>query len=191
MELIDRIEETLRGMVADASAGVREAAAEALDRIRMRRQEGALLSKLKSGTIEERVRIVYAAPEIGGVEGLSILLAALADPNEEVRGAAVRTIEVFATPQVLQALVGMLTREKGAVLGNILDALGKSRRKELGPVVERYLEHPDAEIRGRAIVALARISGAAGWEKILRQAGSPDPAVRAAVARALGEWSRG
>ena len=156
-----------------------------------RRQAGVILEKLKSGTVEERVRIVYAAPEIGGGEGLSVLLAALSDPNEEVRGAAVRTLEAYPAPPVLQAMVAMLPREKGVVLGNLIETLGKSRRKELGPVIERYLEHPDGEIRGRAIVAYARVSGAAGWERILGQAESADQAVRAAVARSLGEWSRG
>ena len=189
--MIDRIEETLRRMSTDPSLLVREAAADALDRIRVRRQAGVILEKLKSGTVEERVRIVYAAPEIGGAEGLSILVAALSDPNEEVRGAAVRTLEGYPVPQVLQAMVAMLPREKGVVLGNLLDALGKSRRKELGPVIERYLEHPDGDIRGRALVAFARVSGAAGWERILGQAGSADQAVRAAVARSLGEGRRG
>ncbi len=186
--MIDRIEETLRNMLSDPSAAVREAASAALDRIRAKRTIGASLEKLGSGTVEERLRIVYAAGEIGGTEGVAVLVAALSQDAEEVRGAAVRTLEGFLTAPVLQTMVRMLPREKGVVLCNILDALGKSRRKELCPFIEKFMAHADPEVRARAIMAYARVS-AGGWEKVLLQAGSPDDAVRAAVARSLGEWT--
>ncbi len=57
------------------------------------------------------------------------------------------------------------------------------------PVVEKFLEHPDAEVRGKAIVAYARVADPAGWEKILGRAAEKNDTVREAVARALGEWT--
>ncbi len=132
---------------------------------------------------------MFAAEEIGGSEGLSILLAALTDAEAEVRGAAARALSAFPTPAVLKALVGRMSAEQGVVLGNLLETLGKSRRKELMPVVEKYLEHPDAEVRGKAIVAYARVADAAAWEKVIARAGEKNDTVRAAVARALGEWT--
>lgn len=186
--MIDRIEDTLRRMLSDPSAAVRDAANASLDRIRAKRLKAACLEKLRSGTLEERVRVVFTAEDMGGGEGLAVLLAALSDGAAEVRGAAVRALEGFLTPPVLQTMVGMLPREKGVVLGNLLEALGKSRRKELCPIIEKYMEHPDTEVRGRAIVAYGRVS-AGGWEKIISLASSPEGAVRAAVALSLGEWT--
>ncbi len=187
--LLDRVEETVRGMLQDSSPAVREAASSALDRLRAKRSAPALIRKLQAAPLEERVRLVFAAEEIGGSEGLSILMAALADAEAEVRGAAARALAAFPTAAVLKSLVGRLSAENGVVLGNILETLGKSRRRELVPVVEKFLEHPDAEVRGKAIVAYARVTDPAGWEKIIGRAAEKNDTVRAAVARALGEWT--
>ncbi len=187
--LIDRVEDTARGMMQDSSPAVREAASSALDRLRAKRSAPALIQKLKAAPLEERVRLVFAAEEIGGSEGLSILLSALSDSEAEVRGAAARALAAFPSAAVLKTLVGRLPAEKGVVLGNLLETLGRSRRRELMPVVEKYLEHPDAEVRGKAIVAYARVADAAGWEKIIGRVAEKNDTVRAAVARALGEWT--
>ncbi len=187
--LVDRIEETLRGMLQDASPPVREAASSALDRLRAKRAAPVLIKKLGGAPLEERVRIVFAAEEIGGSEGLSILLAALSDAEAQVRGAAARALAAYPSPAVLKAIVTRLSAEKGVVLGNLIETLGKSRRRELMPIVEKYLEHPDAEVRGKALVAYARVTEAPGWEKIIGRSAEKNDLVRAAVARALGEWT--
>ena len=62
------------------------------------------------------------------------------------------------TGNVLRILVARLPGEKGVVLGNLLEVLGKSRRKELAPIIETYLGHPDVEVRGKAIQAYARVA---------------------------------
>jgi len=185
----DRIEEVLRGMLQDPSPAVREAASSALDRLRAKRAAPALIEKLHAAPLEERVRLVFAAEEMGGGEGLSILLAALTDAESQVRGAAARALAAFPSPPVLKAMVGRLSGEKGVVLANLLESLGKSRRRELMPIMEKFLEHPDAEVRGTAIVAYARVTESAGWEKIIGRSAEKNDTVRAAVARALGEWS--
>lgn len=185
----DRIVGTLQEMLADPSVAVRVSASAAIDRLRAKRRTPAYLETLKHGALEERVRIVFAAEEIGGRERLSILLAALSDSEPEVRGAAVRALESTPTPEVLRSLVSQLQRENGVVLGNLLEALGKSGRKELSPILEKYLDHPDYEVCGKAIVAYARVAEGNCWEQVLRRAQSESDTVRAAVARALGEWS--
>jgi len=186
----DRIEEALEGMLTDSSVAVRVAASSAMDRVRAKNRYPVHLEQLKRGTLEDRVRIVYAAEEIGGREGLSLLLAALSDAEAEVRGAAVRALESTLTPPVLKAMVARLPQENGVVLGNLLEALGKSHRKELSPILEKYLDHPDFEVCGKAIVAYARVAEGDRWEQVLRRATSESETIRAAVARALGEWSR-
>lgn len=187
--MIGRIEETLKKMLSDPSAAVRLAASAALDKLRVKRTVSSYFQMLRTGALDERVRVVFAAEEIGGPEGQSLLLAALSDKDKEVRGAAVRALESSLTGPVLKRMVARLPEEKGVVLGNLLEALGKSRRKEMAPIVEVYLEHPDAEVRGKAIQAFARVAENTGWEKILVHAAEKDETVRAAAARALGEWS--
>ncbi|MBK5095676.1 MAG: hypothetical protein JJE32_08355, partial [Deltaproteobacteria bacterium] len=64
--MIDRIEETLKEMLSDPSTAVRLAASAALDKIRAKKSVSSYLEMLKTGALEERVRVVFAAEEIGG-----------------------------------------------------------------------------------------------------------------------------
>jgi hypothetical protein len=187
--MIDRIEETLRKLLADPSGAVREAASAALDRTRARRSVAELRERLRSGSVEEKLRSIYAAGEIGGAEGVHLLVEALADADAEVRAVAVRALAPFPSPPVLKALWEMLPRERGVVLGNLLEALGASGRRELSPHVERFLDHPEALVRAKAVLSFARMTDAAGWGKLLARAADPDETVRAAVAEALGSWT--
>jgi HEAT repeat protein len=83
----------------------------------------------------------------------------------------------------------MLPRERGVVLGNLLETLGASGRRELAPHVEKFLDHPEPEVRAKAVTAYSRLCDDPGWEKILPHAGDPNETVRAAVAEALGNWT--
>lgn len=189
--MVDRIEEILRGLQSDPSPAVREAASFSLDRLRAKRLVDSYRKTLREGTLEERVRVVFSAEDVGGPEGISLLLAALNDGEAEVRGAAARALASFPTVPVLKALVERLPKERGVVLGNLLESLGTSRRKELAPFLAKYLGHPEAEVAAKAVAAYALVADKEGWEQILLQARSESEAVRAAAARALSEWSEG
>jgi HEAT repeat protein len=189
--VIERIEEILRVLQSDPSPSVREAASSSLDRLRAKRSVASLLNTLRTGTLEERMKVVFSAEDIGGAEGISLALAALTDQEAEVRGAAARVLAFSTAVQVLRALVERIPKEEGVVLGNLLETLGRSRRRELAPVIGRYLGHPDPEVAAKAVEAYALLADKSGWEKILLQAGSESEAVRAAAARALSEWSAG
>jgi len=187
--MIDRIEDALRKLLTDPSAAVREAASGALDRTRAKRSLESYRARIRGGGVEEKIRAIQAAGEMGGSEGVSLLMEALADPGAEVRGAAVRALAAFPSPAVLKALWEMLPRERGVVLGNVLEALGASGRKELAPHVEKFLDHPEPEVRSKAVSSFARMSDAPGWGRILAMASDPSESVRAAVAEALGGWT--
>jgi len=187
--MIERIEEALKALLSDPVPAVREAASEALDRTRAKRSLARFREQLKKGTPEEKLRAVYAAGEIGGAEGVSLLLEALSDPGEEIRGVAARTLGLFPSAPVLKALWERLPKEQGVVLANLVEALGVSGRKELALHVEKYMTHPDGEVRAKAVVAFSRLADAAGWERILALCGDPEETVRAAVAAALGNWT--
>lgn len=135
------------------------------------------------------MRTVFSAEDIGGKEGVSVLLAALSNDEGEVRAAAARALAFSPTVPVLKALIERLPREKGVVLGNLLETLGKSRRKELASVVEKFLANPDPEVAAKAVMAYALTAGKEGWEKLFLQASSGNESVRSSAARALAEWS--
>ncbi len=190
MEQVELIEGALRKMMADPSPGVREAASGAYDAVRARRSVDGFLQELRTGTVEERIRIVFSAGIIGGQEGIGLLLAALADPDAEVRAVASRELSAHTTVPVLKAIVDRLPKEKGVVLANLVETLGISRRRELAPVIERFLSDPDPEVKGKAIVAYAR-TAEGPWALLLQNVAAANETVRAATARALGEWSGG
>ena len=187
--MIGRIEEALTKLLSDPSAAVRDAASGAMDHIRAKRSVEDFRSRIRGGTVEEKLRTIYAAAELGGSEGVSLLLQALSDRDGEVRGAAVRALSPFPSPSVLKSLWEMLPRERGVVLGNLLETLGASGRKELAPHVEKFLDHPEPEVRAKAVTAYSRLCDGPGWEKILPRIADPNETVRAAVAGALGGWT--
>jgi len=187
--MIERIEEVLGKLLSDPSAAVREAASGSMDRTVARRSLEGFRSRILDGTVEEKLRAIYAAADLGGSEGVSLLLQALSDPDTEIRGVAVRALASFPSPGVIKSLWEMLPRERGVVLGNLLEALGASGRKELAPHVEKFLDHPETEVRAKAVKAYSRLCDGPGWEKILSRAGDPNETVRAAVAEALGVWT--
>jgi HEAT repeat protein len=187
--MIERIEEALVRMMSDPSEAVREAASGAMDRTRAKRSVEELRARVGVGTVEEKLRTIYAAADIGGTEGVSVLMQGLSDRDAEIRGAAVRALSPFPSPGVIRSLWEMLPRERGVVLGNLLETLGAFGRKELAPHVEKFLDHPEPEVRAKAVTAYARLCDAPGWEKILSRAGDANESVRAAVAGAMGGWT--
>jgi len=187
--MIERIEEALAKLLSDRSAAVREAASGAMDRTRAKRSVEEFRSRIRGGTVEEKLLAVHAAAELGGSEGVSLLLQALSDQDAEIRGAAVRALSPFLSPGVIKSLWEMLPREQGVVLGNLLETLGVSGRRELAPHVEKFLDHPDPEVRAKAVTAYSRLCDGAEWEKILSRTGDPNETVRAAVAGAMGCWT--
>lgn len=189
--MADPVRDTLERLANDESAPVREAAVAALDRLRARDAVEEHRARLLSAPdVAERLRVVWLAEELGGGEGISLLVSALSDVDGTVRGAAVRALEAHPTPAVLKILHARLSTERGPVLANVVEALGKSRRRELAPHIEKFMGHPDPDVASRAVVAFVRVAGPESAASLVPLAGSPDPSIRAAVAVALSEWSR-
>ncbi|HEX2720155.1 MAG TPA: HEAT repeat domain-containing protein, partial [Candidatus Deferrimicrobium sp.] len=102
--MIERIEEALGKLLSDTSAAVREAASVAMDRTLAKRSVEEFRSRILGGTVEEKIRAIYAAAELGGSEGVSLLLQAISDRDAEIRGAAVRALSPFPSPGVIKSL---------------------------------------------------------------------------------------
>ncbi len=183
---MEEIERILHALVNDKVAPVKEEASIALGRFAARKNVPEFMGVLSSGKPEERLRVVYAAEEMGGEEGLKLLMKAVGDAADDVRGAAIRLLEGYPRGEVLKALVDRLPLEKGYVLGNVISVLGNSGRRELGPVLMNFINHPDTEIQARTIEALGRIGSFDALGEIMSKAESESPSVRKAVAFALG-----
>ncbi len=183
---MEEIERILHALVNDKVAPVKEEASIALGRFAARKNFPEFMGVLSSGKPEERLRVVYAAEEMGGEEGLKLLMKAVGDAADDVRGAAIRLLEGYPRGEVLKALVDRLPLEKGYVLGNVISVLGNSGRRELGPVLMNFINHPDTEIQARTIEALGRIGSFDALGEIMSKAESESPSVRKAVAFALG-----
>lgn len=84
--MIARIEEVLGKLLSDPSAAVREAASGSMDRTFAKRSLEAFRSRILGGTVEEKLRAIYAAADLGGSDGVSLLLQALSDRDAEIRG---------------------------------------------------------------------------------------------------------
>lgn len=186
---MDEIERVLNTLVQDEVTPVKDEALKAINKFNARKKFPDFMGTLTSGKPEERLRVVYAAEEMGGEEGLKLLMKAVEDTAEDVRGAAIRLLENYPRADVLKTLVECLPREKGFVLGNVISVLGKSGRKELAPILVRFVSHPDVEIQARTIEALGQIGASESVREIIAKAESETPSVRKAVAFALGEIS--
>ena len=108
-----RVEEVLRLALDDSDPEVRKAAAEAVDRLEIRRDVETLLGQLESGDPEVRVRAVYGLGGIDGAEARRGLRRALTDTAVEVRAAAVRTVLEHRDPHLLEPLLERLDDPEG------------------------------------------------------------------------------
>jgi len=79
-----------RGGVGQTAVGpiraVREAASRAMDRTLAKRSVEEFRSRIRGGSVEEKLRAIYAAAELGGSEGISLLLEALSDQTRRSAG---------------------------------------------------------------------------------------------------------
>ncbi|RMG58755.1 MAG: HEAT repeat domain-containing protein [Deltaproteobacteria bacterium] len=188
---MSQIETLLNALLKDEVEEVRDEASRALNRYEARKKFSSFLGTLSSGSVEERMRVVYAAEEIGGDEGMKLLLKALDDPSEEVRGAAARILKEYPLPEVLKAIAGRIQREKGIVLANMLAVLGNSKRKEVVPILVRFVDNPDVDVQVNALEALAKTGSPEALPKVAPLASSPNATVRKMVALYLGSISSG
>jgi len=180
------IEKVLKSLLNDEVDAVREEATKALGKFYARKKFPEFMGTLTSGKPEERLRVVYAAEEMGGDEGLKLLMRGLEDDADDVRGTAIRLLERYPRADVLKALVSRIPREKGYILGNLITVLGKSGRKEIAPILMKFVNHEDEEISARAIEAVGNVGFQESLKEILEKSTSQVASIRKAVASSLG-----
>jgi len=88
--------------------------------------------------------------------GLTGLVRLLGDPAAPVRRSALFALGQIGTAEVVIPLRSALSRLPATELPFALEALGKTKDPRVVADIARHLRHEDADVRGRAALALAR-----------------------------------
>jgi HEAT repeat protein len=107
------------------------------------------------------------------------LVAALGDPDEQVRLTAVGRLG--AVPPLAFAA----TDPSRQVRARVAYALGMLGDPEATPALLRLLDDPEEQVRDKARDALGAVGGPAAVDALLNEAAGPDPRRRAQAAKAL------
>lgn len=178
--------ELLVGLLKDPVAEVSAAAAAALERLEGVLGLDAVLTQLKKGALGEKVRAIYALAEIGGEKVLPPLVYCASRPEDDLRAAAVDALGKLGQRSTIPLLVEKLKDENSGIRAKAIAALGNFREKTVTPHLLPFLESGDGLTDVAAALALAE-TGAPGLEEpLMKLAGSPVAASRAAAATALG-----
>jgi HEAT repeat protein len=186
--------ELLAKIAASSDSGDAKTARLALARLSGPDVSGTVLSGARQG--EARVRVVYLEQLAlrNMTEALPLLHKSRADPNVDVRIAAVAALGEIAPPA-----------EEKALLDWTIEATDSAEQtRALRSLVNIVLRNPDVAGRGRTLFdlldfaapelalrllpALARISGPASAETAARLAIRDDAALADAATRALARW---
>lgn len=172
----------------DSEVRVRIAAAEALCHLKQPKGCELLLQHAKAPNPDERSSAIRALVDRQSAETLPILLESSAHRQPSVRGAAAAALAHVPTTEAVTALARLLRDPLPPVRIAAAVGLGQLRGFDARAPLNKALEDPDPAVRAFVIGALLeqgeRYEIVAGPVQVLGT--MQEPAVRAAVARALG-----
>ena len=195
-----RWDDVLRNLLSSSNPSIRMRAALAAGRIGNEDAVSALIPLLgKDADVNVRAMAAFALGEIESEKAANALIAVLKNTSTpvEVRARAVEALGKIAGAFPREQETRQ--RELGAVILEALNStdqstvrLGltatlRSRPTNAGPVIAKFLSHPNPRVRVDASNALARLrlkDGNGQLRKLI--ASDPDPIVRANAARILG-----
>jgi HEAT repeat protein len=181
-----RVRDVIRAALEDPEPEVREAAAAALDRLEEASSGERLLACFGSEDLRTRIQAVYGLSCLHDRRAHEVLRTALEDPVVDVRAAAVRALEEFPNPSLLEPLTRRLEDPESVVRRAAIVALGASGDRRVATFVETTLDDSDPAIIRDALEALAKL-GAAHLERVLPFVKHAEPTVRSAALRVLPE----
>jgi HEAT repeat protein len=176
----------------------------------------AMLAQLADRRAWRRAGAAFTLGDTCSARAVPALIAALDDPDRDVRMAATRSLGRLRAGEAAGAIVAAVAggRVPFALAGAMLTRLGPSaaapvRTLATAPdpgvrargvlllgmlgtaedagILETSLADPDPTVAARACVALGRLGTADAPERVRGMLADPDPTVRAAAATALGE----
>jgi len=178
--------QALKKMLQDEDPQVREAAAQALERLETLLSVEEVIAAMGEGPRGRRIQAIFAAEQIDSVKVLPALLAQLEDPDEDIRVAAVQVLGRKKHPKTLGELVKRLKDPSPSVRFYAAEALGEFGDKRLVPYLAQLLKGRDLNLACCAAMALGRIAAGEAQPALMAALGDERPELRAAAARALG-----
>ncbi len=172
----------------DSEVRVRVAAAEVLCNLKRPKGCELLMQYTKSPNPEERTSTIRALVEVQPMETLPILIESSEHKQPSIRGAAAKGLSHVPTPAAVTALTRLLKDPLAPVRIAAAVSLGQLHGFDVRTPLQRALDDRDLPVRAFVIGALLeqgeRYDVVAGPVQTLSD--TKEPAVRAAVARALG-----
>lgn len=169
------------------------AARESLARLRGAEINRAVIAGITAADPKVKIELIQAASARGLSAATETLIRTAADPNGEVRRAALRALRDTSEPSHLPALIDLLAKSQAApdradAVRAISSALRRSETASLGPVMSAYRSASDPGLRGSLLTVLGQ-TGRDESLPVLRGALNEDNAeLRRGAILALSEW---
>lgn len=174
-------------LLKDAVPGVRNAAAEAIEKLEAAVSLEDIFATLKNGDTGAKIGAIYALGEIGGDQVLAPLVYCSKRSEVDIRSAAVAALGKLAMPVALPVLLELLDDASPIVQGRVLAAL---RNFTLTAAqldkIRFFLAASDGVLEAEAALTLASHHDASVLEQICALLESRHAATRQAAATALG-----
>lgn len=176
----------LRPLLKDPVAEVRNAAAEAIEKLEAISSVDEILATLKSGDMGARIGAIYALGEIGGEKVLPPLVYCARRPEVDIRSAAAAVLGKLALPAALAVLVELLSDENPTVQARAIDALHHfPLTPDILAKLRTFLNASDGVLEAEAAMTLALLNDLPSLHQIVSLLNSPHASTRQAAAAAL------
>jgi HEAT repeat protein len=151
--------EILLHALAGAAPEVRDRIAAALARDGGEALHERLRSLSSSGDLDVRLGIAWTLGKSGAPAGVPILAQLVSDMDPQLRASAAGALGKIADPRAVEALLGAASDPDPRVRAAAINGLGKigEGARAAGELLASRLDDPDAFVRNRAAIALARV----------------------------------
>jgi len=171
--------------LTDPEPEIRGAADAALDLLPVVHVRAAVAEKAKAASPEVKVLLLGVLARRGGHGVLPTLVAAAADPSEQVRLAAVEAMGTLADDQAAPTLIEALAKARGRELEAVKAAIARLQGRRTDRAIVQAIGDATPPVRVQLIQLLADRRAAVAAPALLEAARHADPAVRAAAFDAL------
>ncbi|MSN25999.1 MAG: HEAT repeat domain-containing protein [Geobacter sp.] len=176
----------LRALLKDTAPGVRNAAAQAIEKLEGISSFEEILQALKTGDTGIRVGAIYALGEIGGEKVLPPVLYCATRPEVDIRSAAVEVLGNLRIPAAVPMLVERLDDQHEAVQARAICALRSyPASSEILQKLRTFLEAGNGSLEAEAAITLACLNDFISLDSICNLLSSNHASTRQAAATAI------
>jgi len=176
----------LRPLLKDTAPGVRNAAAQAIEKLEGVSSFEEILQTLKTGDTGTRVGAIYALGEIGGEKVLTPVLYCATRPEVDIRSAAVEVLGNLRIPAAVPMLIERLNDQHEAVQARAICALRSyPATPDVLQKLRTFLEASDGSLEAEAAITLAYLNDFLSLNSICSLLASSHASTRQAAATAI------